>query len=317
MEMTQVETGQGVAHLKKQRKIQKYDFRRTRRLSKVQREGLQTVTQSFSKLVYTYFSTLFRFPIEVNLDSIDEIEYSQYVESRPVPDCIWTFKTGLSGDLGILNMDSDMIFIIVDRLFGGNGRSRVTARPTTQIEKNIMRRVVDRIFQMWDQSWQNFVEIESKQKSYETKPFLVQMVSPNDPVINIIFNIKIMDDDFRLNFCIPLAVLEPLVNYIVEQSSNKKDLKKVDARDVQMIKSTLLKAEIPFIVCLGKMKISLKDFMNLEEGDVVRIDQDIRKPLFALVHDKPKFMVTPGLSNNRRAVKVIDECHEEEYNVGE
>ncbi len=315
MEMTQIKTGQNVANLKDRRKAQKYDFRRTRRLSKVQREGLQTIAQSFSKLVYTYFSTLFRFPIEVNLDSIDEIEYSQYVESRPAPDCIWTFKTGLTGELGILNMDSALIFIIVDRLFGGNGRSRVSVRPTTQIEKNIMRRVIDRILQMWDQSWQNFVEIESKQKSYETKPFLVQMVSQTDPVINTIFNIRIADDDYRINFCIPLSVLEPLVNFIVEQASNTRALK-VDEKGMLLIKSTLLRAEVPFIVYLGKMKISLKDFMNLEKGDVVRTDQNIHKPLLAYVHDKSKFLVTPGLSNNRRAVKVVDERHDEEYYLG-
>jgi len=295
------------------RKIQKYDFRRTRRLSKDQRDGLSIVCQSYSKLLYTYFATLFRLSIEVNFVSIDEMKYGEFVESRPVPDCIWTFQTGRSGDLALLNMQAEMILIIVDRLFGGSGRANIAVRPTTAIEKNIMRRVIDRVLKMWDQSWQNFIKVESKQKAYESKPFLVQMVSPTDAVVNIAFNVKIFDEDYLLNICTPLAVLEPLINSVLEKSSSKHREKKGDEKEMQIVKSTVSKAELLLVVYLGKIKMSLRDFSSLEEGDVIRTDQNIHKPLLAIVQNKPKFWVTPGLANNRRAVRIVQACQDEEF----
>ena len=134
MQISEINMEQNIGTEKQQRKIQKYDFRRTRRLAKDQRDGLSIVCQSYSKLLYTYFATLFRLSIEVNFISIDEMKYGEFIESRPVPDCIWTFQTGISGDLALINMQAEMILIIVDRLFGGNGRTNIAVRPTTEIE---------------------------------------------------------------------------------------------------------------------------------------------------------------------------------------
>lgn len=65
-------------------------------------------------------------------------------------------------------------------------------------------------------------------------------------------------------------------------------------------------AKIPVIAELGKAMITIQEFLQLDVGDVIQLDQMIQQPLIIKIGDVPKFIGQPGKVNKRLAVQVLD-----------
>ncbi len=294
---------------------QVYDFSLPRRMPKDQYAGLHAVHAAMAKLLTSYFTTLLRTLVEVKLKTVDYTGYGAFIERRHEPDCLWTYEIDSGQGLGLIGMEPSFVSLLVDRLFGGHGHPHKQIRPTTAIEQNLMGQVIARVLNMWDQSWQNWLPVKSALKGFETNPTLVQIAARNEPVISVTFEIEIHRGAFPLVFCMPFAMMSPLIAVLKDQSWSLQSQKKKDPKDRKLIHRTLLRTEVPMIVQLGKAKISLKDYLSLEEGDVILLRQRIKDPLRAMVGDQMKFWVVPGVLNNRKAAKVTVVCKNEEVQV--
>ncbi len=294
---------------------QTYDFSLPRRMPKDQYAGLHAAHTAMAKLLTSYFTTLLRTLVEVKLKAVDYTGYGAFIERRREPDCLWTFEVANSQGMGLVGMEPAFVSLLVDRLFGGHGHPHNQVRPTTAIEQSLMSRVIERILNMWDQCWQNWVQIKSTLRLFETNPTLVQIAARNEPVISVRFDVEIRRDAFPLVMCMPFAMMSPLLNVLKDQSWTLQSPKKKDPKDRMTIQYTLLRTEIPVQIQLGKTKISLKDYLSLEEGDVILLRQRVRDPLRAIVGDRTKFWVVPGVLNNRKAAKVTSVCKDEEIRI--
>ncbi len=63
---------------------------------------------------------------------------------------------------------------------------------------------------------------------------------------------------------------------------------------------------------LGKSLISVADFVNLQPGDIIRVDTDIDDELDVYVGNMRKFTALPGSSGANYAVRVTSVIREEE-----
>ena len=68
-----------------ERIINTYDFRHPARVSKDQLRTLQNLHDNFARLMSATFSTLQRTIIEINLVSVDQITYSEFIMSLSTP----------------------------------------------------------------------------------------------------------------------------------------------------------------------------------------------------------------------------------------
>ena len=62
----------------------------------------------------------------------------------------------------------------------------------------------------------------------------------------------------------------------------------------------------PVKVQLGKTAIPLGTVLQLEEGDVLKLDPTLNDDAVVFVGDRPKYLARPGLQGKRRAVQLTD-----------
>jgi flagellar motor switch protein FliM len=289
-----------------------YDFRNARRLSKDQRVGLHTVNESFAKLLSAYFSTLFRALADVRVSKVDEITYGEFISSRPEPDCIWTFHMDIIPASGLIEIDPVFTFSIVDRLFGGNGEASYSGKAATKIEQNLIRRVIDRILDFWDQSWLNLIRVTSSVRGFESKPYLVQIAARNEPILQLSFDVQISAESFQINICFPLPMIEPLISSMKDQTWSFMLPKAKNAQDQNEVQHVILKTETSLIVVLGKTRLNIRDFMALSKGDVLVLMQNTKDPLKVNVGNRTKFLGLPGIVDNQRVIKISEVRKERE-----
>ena len=77
------------------------------------------------------------------------------------------------------------------------------------------------------------------------------------------------------------------------------------------IETVIDKAMIPIKAVLGTSKISVSDFVNLQVGDVIKIDKKVDQELEVYVGNIKKFTALPGYFENKYAVRVTNVIREE------
>ena len=70
---------------------------------------------------------------------------------------------------------------------------------------------------------------------------------------------------------------------------------------------------VPIRAELGSSTINVKDILNLQSGDVIRLD-DNDNLIKMKIGSKVKFLGTPGVSNNKMAVKIVKVVKDGENN---
>ncbi len=132
------------------------------------------------------------------------------------------------------------------------------------------------------------------------------MISPNETVVVISFNSIIGETSGMINICIPHVVLEPIVPNLSVRYWMQSNKKEVSKEQTEIIEKRVKQSELEVVAELGNADISIEDFLSLQYGDVIQLDQKIDQPLNLKVGGIPKFNVQPGKLKNRMAVQVIE-----------
>lgn len=288
------------------KKVKVYDFKRALRFSKDQIRSLTRIHENFARLLTTYFSAQLRSYVQITVASVDQIPFEEFIRSIPNITLINVFEVPpLDGNI-LMEINPNIAYSMLDRLMGGAGTSHSNVDNLTEIEQKIMTNLFERSFDNLREAWANIADIDPILTELEVNPQFLQMISPNETVVVISFNSIIGETSGMINICIPHVVLEPIVpNLSVRywmQSNTRENSPEQKAR----IEQNIRRSEVAVTAELGSTHISIEDFLFLQQGDVIQLDQNITHPLTIKVDNIPKFTAQPGKVKKRMAVQVIE-----------
>ncbi|MCG3090093.1 flagellar motor switch protein FliM [Sporosarcina cyprini] len=288
------------------RKVKVYDFKRALRFSKDQIRSLTRIHENFARLLTTYFSAQLRTYIQINVASVDQIPFEEFIRSIPNMTLINIFEVPpLEGNI-LMEVNPNVAYSMLDRLMGGMGEGPGKVDNMTEIETKILTNLFERSFDNLREAWSGIIEIDPYLTEMEVNPQFLQMISPNETVVVISFNIQIGESSGMINICIPHVVLEPIVPNLSVRYWMQTNKKEPSPEQSQRLEKRLKQATLPVITELGQGTISVEDFLYLQQGDVISLNSKIDDPLTIKVGDLPKFIGQPGHLRKRMAVQIID-----------
>jgi len=288
-----------------ERKVKVYDFKRPDRFSKDQIRTLFMLHESFSRLLNTYLSASLRAMVDIEVMSVEQLTYQEFVQSMGNPSVIGILALPpLKGNI-IIEVGTDLAFAYIDRVFGGEGKSGVKSRALTDIETAVMRRFIDTVTNYFKEAWSNVVEFRPNFETMETNPQFAQIVPPSDMVVLVTIHIKMGDVDGMMNICIPYLVLEPVMSKLttsfwVAASADKEST----PEQVEELQRKIERTRVPFKVELGTVDITVHEFLTLGFGDVLQLDTQTQDELVCYVGSNAKFRARPGTAGKRMAVQI-------------
>jgi flagellar motor switch protein FliM len=72
------------------------------------------------------------------------------------------------------------------------------------------------------------------------------------------------------------------------------------------------RVDVPVKAVLGKSVITVNDFVNIQLGDIIRLDSRIEDELDVYVGNIKKFTAVPGANKESYAVRITSVIREEE-----
>lgn len=293
------------------KKVKVYDFRRPNKFSKDQIHTLQVIYENYSRSLGTYLSGQLRAPVQMEVLSVEQLTYEEFIRSIPNPTILGVFSLYPLEGNAIMEINPNLGFAFLDRLLGGPGLSPARTRGLTEIEQTVMERLGQLMLDHLREPWEGIIEMEPVLERIETNPQFTQLVSPSEVMMIVSLETKMGEILGIVNICVPFLVMEPIMSKLSVHYYYSSSSQKIAPENVQAIKTKLENSYIPVKAVLGKTIITVKDLLELSIGDVIPLERTIKEDMEVLIGQRTKFWGKPGTSGNRLSIQITRVLEEE------
>ncbi|MCA1944130.1 MAG: flagellar motor switch protein FliM [Desulfovibrio sp.] len=267
---------------------------------------LEIVNDRFARLCTNALSNSVRKRVELNPISIDMTKFGDFMRSLPVPTSINIFKMEPLRGNAIMVVDSRLVFALVENFFGGAGsQPKIEGREFTRIEQAIIDRVIKIALDNMEESWRPVHEVHLELVRSEINPQFAAIVPPSDVVVVITFEVELENAIGSMVMCLPYATVEPIRSKL--HASFQTERLEVDHAWVARLKERLMETYVEMVVRFGRSKLTGRQLLNLEIGDIIMLDTDTDDLLEAEIEGVLKYHGICGSVKANKAFQIITE----------
>ncbi len=281
-----------------------YDFQRPVKFSKEHLRTLEIIFEHYGRLLSTNLPVYLRKNVQVSVSSSETVTFSEFTNalSNPIILSIINFSP-LPGNI-IMELSLNLGFAIIDRMLGGQGKALEKTRDFSEIEMAILEKIMVVCMNLMREPWKNVLDINPMLDRIETNPQFAQIIAPSDMIAIVTLNIKIGEVEGMMNICLPYFTLESIMDNLNTKFWYSTMVESNDENYQQYIEAMIKRVDVPLRAVLGRSSVSVYDFMNLQLGDIIRLDSDVNGELLVYVGNIKKFTAVPGSSKDKYAVQV-------------
>ena len=288
-----------------------YNFRRPDKFSKDHLRGLQDTHREFARQLSMTLTAYLRMHLDVNVVSVDQLTYDEFVRSMPNPITLGIFELSPLPGQALIGISFEVLSSIVDRMLGGVGVSENTNRELTDIEESLAKRVIERTVKTLEGAWQHIVPVQCTNIGLDDNFSMVQIATPGEIVALITLEVHVGGNHFGLiSLCFPYPMLENILTQLTTQHIYQTKGLIATSEERQQMIDKLNTSTVDVKVILGSAEAQLKDLIDLKVGDVIKLNNKVIDNLIMEVNDNKKFFVRPGTIKNKVCVKITDRYNE-------
>ena len=295
-----------------EKQVKNYDFKRPTKFSKEHLRTLEIIYEQYGRLLSTSLPVYLRKNVQVSVASSETVIFSEFSNALSNPVILGIVDFQPLGGTILIELAAQLGFAMIDRMLGGAGDPLEKNRDYTEIEMTIIEKMMVVCMQLMREPWRNVVDINPMMERIETNSQFAQIIAPNDMIAIVTLNVKIGEVEGFMNICLPFFTLESVMDklntkfwYANLQESDDEDFE-------EYIEALIKRVDVPVKAVLGKTSISVTDFVNLQVGDIIRLDTEVEQDLTVYVGNIRKFTALPGTSRDKNAVRVTSVIREGE-----
>jgi flagellar motor switch protein FliM len=238
-------------------------------------ERLPMLEIVFDRLVRLMTTSLRNFTsdnVEVSLDRITSVRFGDYLNSIPLPAILAVFKAEEWENFGLITVNSNLIYSIIDVLLGGRrgGHAiRVEGRPYTTIETNLVKRMIEVVLADAELAFKPLSPVKFNIDRLETNPRFAAISRPANAAILVRLRIDMEDRGGNVELLLPYATIEPIREVLLQMFMGEKFGR--DPIWEGHLATEIGQAEISVNAVLYEAKLPLKQLMRLKLGDTLQL----------------------------------------------
>jgi len=282
--------------------VRSYNLATQERIVRGRMPTYEIINERFARLLRIGLFNFMRRTVDISVGPVKVIKFSEFSRNLVVPSNLNMVHMKPLRGTALLVFEPDLIFLIVDNLFGGDGRyhTRVEGRDFTQTETRIIRRLLEVVFEEYEKSWKSVYPVQFEYIRSEMNPQFATIATPNEVVVTVTFDIDMGNKGGALHVCIPYSMIEPIRDVLY--SSLQGDHMEVDKRWVRLLSKQIQIAEVELIANLGHTKVTFDQILGMQVGDVIPLN--IPETITAEVDGVPVMECRYGITNGQYALRV-------------
>lgn len=282
--------------------VRTYNLATQERIVRGRMATLEIINERFARFLRVDLFNFLRRTVEVSVGPVRIIKYTDFIRNLVVPTNLNLIHISPLRGTGMMVMDPTLVFLVVDNMFGGDGRfhTRVEGRDFTATEQRIIQRILNIMFDAYERSWAPVYPIKFEYLRSEMNTQFANIATPNEVVVAITFNIELGPNGGEMHFCVPYSMVEPIKDILTSplQGENLGG----DKRWVKMMTQQIQSAEVEIVANLAARKMTVSDLLELKAGDVIPIN--ISDTIEGQIDNIPVMECRYGVFNGQYALKV-------------
>jgi flagellar motor switch protein FliM len=282
--------------------VKSYDLGRQERIVRGRMPTMELINERFARYLRIGLFNYMHRNTDISVGPVRVQKYSDFIRNLVVPTNLNLVQVKPLRGTGLVVLDPNLVFLVVDNMFGSDGRfhTRVEGRDFTPTEQRIIMGMLDVVFTEYEKAWKPVFEIDFEYIRSEMNTQFANIATPSEIVVAFTFTIELSGNSAEMHLCLPYSMIEPIRDVLYstmhsEQAGN-------DQRWTSMLRKQLLTAEVELVAPLGGTKLTLGEVAKLKVGDIVPID--IGAVISVKVDDVPLMSCRYGINHGQYALKV-------------
>jgi flagellar motor switch protein FliM len=294
-------------------KVKSVDLSNPEKFSREQIRVLEHTHDHMARRLGTALSAYLRQSIQVNIlpGGVEQTKYDEYLNQVPPGSLLYPVQMFPIEAQALIELHSSIAFVLIDLLLGGLGEGMPMGkeqREFSELETVLIEPLIWDMVSAMKDAWSKIEPALDPRLGdmTATKEFL-SIAMATDTVLAITFELRVGNNELSrtgvMRLCLPDAVFSTVMNKLTMGQLN------TTSRAPSLVHRILLadgveRAQVPIVAMLGETKVTMRDLMDLQAGDVLPLDAPVTQPLRVLVAGQPKFVGRPGLIGNRLGVQI-------------
>ena len=200
------------------------------------------------------------------------IRFEDYLNTIPLPTMLSVFQAVEWENLGLMTIESSLIYELVDILFGGgtdnkSGGFRVEGRPFTIIEQDMMKNFTRLVLDEMTQSFLPITTVSFRYERLEVNPRFAAITMPSNPVVIISCRIEFDGKGGKIDIVFPYATLEPVKALLTQMFSGESFGS--DSSWESFLTDEIKTTDLTLIAELKKKTVNLRELSQLKVGSTL------------------------------------------------
>lgn len=282
--------------------VRDYDLATQERIVRGRMPTFELINERFARYLRIGLFNYMHRNAEISVSPVRVQKYSEFVRNLVVPTNLNLIQAKPLRGTALLVLDPNLVFLVVDNMFGGNGRfhTRVEGRDFTPTEQRIIQGMLKVMFAEYEKAWKPVFDLKFEFLRSEMNSQFANIATPAEVVIAVTFTLEFGGSAADMHVCIPYAMIEPIREVLY--STMQSDHITSDTRWIGMLTRQVQDAPVELHASLGETQITLRQILRMKAGDVIPID--IPDTVQAAVDHIPVMECHYGVQNGQYALKI-------------
>lgn len=282
--------------------VRSYDLGRQERIVRGRMPTMELINERFARYLRIGLFNYIHRNTEISVGPIKVQKYSEFIRNLVVPTNLNLVQVKPLRGTGLVVLDPNLVFLVVDNMFGGDGRfhTRVEGRDFTPTEQRIIQGLLGVVFSEYEKAWKPVHELSFEYVRSEMNTQFANIATPSEIVLSANFTVELSGNTADLHICLPYSMIEPLRDTL--NSSMHSEQAASDKRWTHLLHRQLKLAEVEMVAPLAKTQVTLRDIVNMQVGDIIPmvIDENVE----AQIDGVPVLACRYGVRDGQYALKV-------------
>lgn len=271
-------------------------------------ERLPMLEVIFDRLVRLISISLRNFTsenVDVALESLTSVRFGDYIESMPTPCMINVFLAKQWDNHGLLMVDSDLIYVMIDVLLGGRkgtAPQRRDNRIFTTIECNLVSRLIELVLSELSNAFDPISPIDFVYERVETNPAFASIARAANAIVLVRLSVDVDKRGGFLELALPYATLEPIRDLLLQNFMGEKFGRDPIWED--HLAHQLMDTELDLCAVLEPVYLPLQDVLDWDIGSQVLLTATPDSLVSLVCQDYPLFRGKMGQKLGNIAIKI-------------
>src|SRR5262245_47642959 len=293
--------------------VVRYNFRRPDRVSKEEIQSVFFLHDRYARNIAMSLSAYLRTVITLSVTSVEQFSYSEFLTSLTDPTAYYALAIPPFEELGAIEINPSIAFAMIDRMLGGSGRPATVNRALTEIEQNVVDSAVKLLIDGLAEAWKPVTSLSFNIRARETRPSMLQVASPNEIVVDDVFDVKVGEARGTINLCLPTTVVEMAGSQLARSWLRQR--RELTPAERAWMDENFGRVGVP-LVPLIRTQINASAVLALQVGEVVELPVSADQPIDVYANGVRKLTARLASDDDRLMMIVEERCETSAVMVG-